>query len=258
MCTLIVGRDVLGPDSLIVGANRDEDRGRPSEPPARRSEAPDVIAGRDARAGGTWLAVRDGQAVVAVLNRRGAPPAGTLRSRGLLALDVAGASADGTAFADVALEAATASLSAHAYAPFTLVCATPLGGWLLAHDGDGTALHSIDPGWHVLTHAELDDPAEPRTVRLARKLAGWQPATTGEAETRVLELLSLHGSYGDGAPSDAPAAAPVEQAAVCIHEGRMVTVSTTLFRRSGSRARLLHIEGRPCTTPPRDLTPLLR
>jgi hypothetical protein len=221
-----------------------------------------VIAGRDVRAGGTWLAVRDGRAVVAVLNRRGATAAGTLRSRGLLALDVAGASADGVAFADVALEAATASLSAHAYAPFTLVCATPLGGWLLAHDGGDTTLRPIDAGWHVLTHAELDDPVEPRTVRLARKLEGWTPATTGEAETRVLELLSLHGSYGDGAPPDpasaATAPAPVDQAAVCIHEGRMVTVSTTLFRHSGDRSRLLHIEGRPCTTPPRDLSPLLR
>jgi len=261
MCTLIVGRDVLGPGSLLVGANRDEDPGRSSTPPARLSAAPDVIAGRDGRAGGTWLAVRDAQAVVAVLNRRGAAPAGALRSRGLLALDVAGASGDGAAFADVALAAATASLSAHAYAPFALVCVTPHGGWLLAHDGGGdTVLRAIDSGWHVLTHAELDDAAEPRTQRLARKLAGYAPATTGEAETRVLELLSLHGSFGDGAPPESPAAdepaQPVDQAAVCIHAGRMVTVSTSLFRWVDGRARLLHIEGRPCTTPPRDLTPL--
>src|SRR3989442_6104928 len=91
MCTLILGRDVLGPGSLLVGANRDEDPARPAEPPGRLSEAPLVVGGRDLRSGGTWLAIRDGRAVVALLNRRGVGPSAldVVRSRGLLALDVA-------------------------------------------------------------------------------------------------------------------------------------------------------------------------
>jgi uncharacterized protein with NRDE domain len=266
MCTLILGRDILDQGSLLVGANRDEDPARPADPPARLSEAQHVVGGRDIRGGGTWLAVRDARSVVAVLNRRGlasAPPE-ALRSRGLLALDVACAApgAGDDAFANAALAAALASVASVAYAPFSLVCATPAGGWVLGHDGSRTAEpQAIERGWHVLTHGEVDDAAEPRTVRLARKLAGFQPRDTAEAETRVLELLSLHGTFGDGAPplaADAMGGAEAaDRAAVCIHSGRMVTVSTSVFRLARKGARYIHVEGRPCVTPPSDLPELL-
>jgi uncharacterized protein with NRDE domain len=267
MCTLIVGRDVLGPGTLLVGANRDEAPDRPTDPPLLLSTAPLVVGGRDRRAGGTWLAIREGHAVVALLNRRGTRPgpAETLRSRGLLALETAVAEPDayGDAFAEQALAAARASIAANAYAPFSLVCATPSGGWVLAHAGTRTLEpKTLEPGWHVLTHGDLDDAAEPRSVRLRRKLEGYSPRSTAEAETRVLEMLSLHGTYGDGAPPDTeqPAAAAddgVDRAAVCVHSGRMVTVSTSLFRCGRTGVRYIHVEGRPCTTPPRDLTALL-
>ena len=264
MCTLIVGRDVLGTGSLIVGANRDEDSARPSEPPGRLADAQHVVGGRDSRGGGTWLAIRDAHSVIAVLNRRGALPAAPelLRSRGLLALDAAcaapGAAID--AFAGASLSAVRALLAMNQYAPFSLVCASPLGGWVLSHDGDQAgALWPLGTGWHVLTHGDLDDPLEPRTIRLSRKLSGFQPRNTGEAETKVLELLSLHGTFGDGAPAeqDSDDVAAADSAAVCIHAGRMVTVSTSLFRLARTGARYIHIEGRPCTTPPRDLSALL-
>ena len=208
--------------------------------------------------------------MVALLNRRGAAPASSPapRSRGLLTLDVAcAASAAPPALADARFEseALTAALSAAStmpHAPFTLVCATPAGGWVLAHDGQRPAApRAIDPGWHVVTHGEFDDPGEPRTVRLSRKLADFRPRNPAEAETRVLELLSLHGGFGDGAPPAAgepdAGAALADRAAVCIHDGRMVTVSTSLFRLSRAGSRFIHIEGRPCTTPPRDMSPLL-
>src|SRR5262249_42037236 len=108
MCTLIVGREVLGPETLIVGANRDEQPDRPTAPPLVPSTTPRVVGGRDRRAGGTWLAIRDGRAVVALLNRRGARPENPegLRSRGLLALDTAKVEADEAAFAEQALASA--------------------------------------------------------------------------------------------------------------------------------------------------------
>lgn len=267
MCTLILGRDVLGPGTLLVGANRDEDPARPAEPPARLWLEPLVVGGRDRRAGGTWLAIRDGQAVVALLNRRGVQPAGDkpARSRGLLVLEVAATApgSNGNSFAEHALAAARASVAGHGYAAFSLVCATPTGGWVLAHDGARTLEPvPLEPGWHVLTHGDLDDPDEPRTVRLKRKLDGFSPRTTGEAETGVLEMLSLHGTFGDGAPPEAgtPETMPgsaADRPAVCIHTGRMVTVSSSLFRYGSGATRYIHVEGRPCTTPPRDASALL-
>ena len=100
MCTLIAGLGILGPGTLLIGANRDESPGRPSAGPARLRERPMVVGGRDLVAGGTWLAVREGRFVAALLNRR--PPAAVsggdggdgsdpMRSRGLLCLDAAAA-----------------------------------------------------------------------------------------------------------------------------------------------------------------------
>lgn len=43
------------PLPLIVAANRDEFYARPSLPLAQWPEAPDIYAGRDLEAGGTWL-----------------------------------------------------------------------------------------------------------------------------------------------------------------------------------------------------------
>src|SRR6267378_4594459 len=66
MCTLILGLEVVAPHTLLLGANRDEDPARPSDPPAVLSTDPPVAGGRDRVAGGTWLAVRGRDTVIAM------------------------------------------------------------------------------------------------------------------------------------------------------------------------------------------------
>jgi hypothetical protein len=44
---------------------------------------------------------------------------------------------------------------------------------------------------------------------------------------------------------------------VCLHSGRMVTVSSSLVWLSPGEARYAHAEGRPCTFPYLDVTRLL-
>src|SRR5262245_44538547 len=126
MCTLIIGRDVLGPHSVVLAANRDEDPARASDPPMVLNEDPWVVGGRDRVAGGTWLAIRDGEAAVALLNRYEPgvpPPAGPLRSRGLLTLDVA--TSKGTSSNQPIHRAAASTVGVlygeGPYAPHTLV-----------------------------------------------------------------------------------------------------------------------------------------
>ncbi len=279
MCTLIFGWNVLGPGSIVLGANRDEDPGRPSDPPRALSVRPSVVGGRDGVAGGTWLAIRDGWTAIAVLNRRPAPadrrsvdapshPGVAPRSRGLLALDIARIEPglDRDAFRGAALLEAQRAIREEPYAPFTLACVSPSGGWVLSRDDDSPAqVVEPAPGWHVVTHEALDSASEPRTASLLAALHGFAPATALEAEARLLELLSRHGEGTDGPAARDPAnpatgaaaAALAGVPAVCIHRGRMVTVSTTLFTRTPDHARYLHLEGRPCTGSPQDLTPLL-
>ena len=92
MCTLALYFTSFDDYPLVVAANRDEHYDRPSAPPALLNADPAILAGRDLRAGGTWLGVVNEHGLLAgILNRRAdgetEPRPGT-RSRGLLCLDV--------------------------------------------------------------------------------------------------------------------------------------------------------------------------
>ena len=69
---------------LVIAANRDEEYERPTIPASYWSDAPDIVGGRDALHGGTWLAInRDGR-FAAVTNLRGSARDPGKRSRGEL------------------------------------------------------------------------------------------------------------------------------------------------------------------------------
>jgi hypothetical protein len=277
LCTLIIGRDILGPGTVVLAANRDERPDRDSEAPVVLSETPRVVGGRDRVAGGTWLAVRESRAVVAVLNRhdphRESPPAGR-RSRGLLALDVATVSPDfalemdpaderrelfdrirarsGPGLAYAALCRAFAALWADAYAPFSLLFASPGGAWLVSQESAGEPLlRTVPGGWHVITHADMDDENEPRTARLLYELAYFRPLSIEKTEQRLSDLLRSHGA-ARGTGRDAAMVPPV-----CLHEGVMCTVSASLVTLTPTGARLLHADGRPCERRFQDRSSLL-
>jgi hypothetical protein len=259
MCTVIVGRDVVSPASVLLWANRDEDPSRPTDPPGVLRENPRLVGGRDRRSGGSWLAVRETRAVVALLNRRpspGGPPPADLRSRGLLVLDVASATVGAGAppvpalagagpLPRAAWDVARQSAREHRYGPCTLLFAAPKACWLMAIESDHEPrFEAIPTGWHVITHADLDDPGEPRTAALLTRLAGFRPRSVAEAEARLDDLLRSHGDE-TGLPP------------VCLHEGRMVTVSASTVWLTDSEARYRHAEGRPCEHPFVDRSSLL-
>ena len=247
MCTLILGRDVVAPGTVLLGANRDEDPKRPSDPPRVLRAEPRLVGGRDRVAGGSWLAVRERRAVLAMLNRRAdvASPA-ERRSRGQLTLEVAAAPDTGD-LSQSAVETARNATTRDVYSPFSLLFASPSDCWVLSGNPSGPPrIENIGAGWHVITHADLDDPGEPRTAMLLAGLRDWKPLTLEEAERGLWERLRGH---GDGATDSAPA--------VCIHAGTMRTVSSALVWLSRGQSRYMHVEGRPCETQPMDYTPLL-
>lgn len=234
MCTLLLGCGIHHLPGVILAANRDEDPTRPSDPPMVLSGHPHVAGGRDRQAGGTWLAIRNREHVVAMLNRRprraagdsrlGSPPA--RRSRGLLAL--------GAACADEPIGFVKAATKTDLYAPFSMVVAQRRACFVLWSDYPGVPVRveEISPGWHALTHMELDDPDEPRAAWLARELRDFEPHSIVEAERRLLALLASHG--GDGAPR------------VCLHDGPMQTVSAAFVALDSDFGCYTHAEGRPC------------
>jgi uncharacterized protein with NRDE domain len=87
MCLILFAWKVLPDFPLVLAANRDEFYERPSAPADFWEDAPDLLAGRDLRDGGTWLGVTREGRVAALTNYRdpaslktGAPSRGILVS----------------------------------------------------------------------------------------------------------------------------------------------------------------------------------
>src|SRR5262249_7300372 len=85
MCLLVLAWQVHPRYRLVVAANRDEFHERPTAAMAKWPAPDDIIAGRDLRAGGTWLAIDRTRRFSVVTNFRDLqPPAPNAPSRGSL------------------------------------------------------------------------------------------------------------------------------------------------------------------------------
>src|SRR5262249_22814900 len=88
MCFILALFQVHPTYPLVIAANRDELRTRPSQGPHRWPGEPAIWAGRDAVAGGTWLGVNDRGVLAAITNRRDGTLDPSRPSRGNFCLDV--------------------------------------------------------------------------------------------------------------------------------------------------------------------------
>jgi uncharacterized protein with NRDE domain len=84
MCLIVFAWRPSHAQPLIVAANRDEFYARPTQPLAQWTDAPQVYAGRDLEAGGTWLGVGANGRFAALTNIRNPNQPLGLRSRGEL------------------------------------------------------------------------------------------------------------------------------------------------------------------------------
>ncbi|MCV4284057.1 NRDE family protein [Pseudomonas capsici] len=84
MCLIVFAWRPSTPQPLIVAANRDEFYARPTLPLAQWPDHPDVYAGRDLEAGGTWMGIGAEGRFAALTNIRDPNQPLGLRSRGEL------------------------------------------------------------------------------------------------------------------------------------------------------------------------------
>ena len=70
MCLILISHRAHPEYPLVVGANRDEFYERPTSPAEFWQDAPDVLAGRDLQASGTWLGITRDLRFAAVTNFR--------------------------------------------------------------------------------------------------------------------------------------------------------------------------------------------
>jgi len=151
MCLILFAYRVVPGAPLIVAANRDEYFARPAAPAALWADHPEILAGRDLSAGGTWLGVSTTGRFAALTNfrnpadhRRDAPSRGELVKAFL-----------------------TGRMSAESYVHGLAREAEAYNGFcLLVGDGDHLFFYSnraevplkVQPGVHGLANDLLDTP----------------------------------------------------------------------------------------------------
>lgn len=172
---------------LVIAANRDEFRARPTSPARFWPEHPELLAGRDLVAGGTWLGVTKRGRFAALTNirdpaRRQEAP----RSRGELVVRC--------------LTDSTVSHPKQDYGGFNLLFGD-LAKDVLSFDGnhDDQSPFALSPGVYGLSNGTLDDPW-PKTLALK----GWMSELLHDAALQretlavgLFEGLATRGTFAD-------------------------------------------------------------
>lgn len=200
MCTLVILRRPEHEWPVIIGANRDEMIDRPALPPGRHwPDRPEVVAGQDLLAGGTWLGVNDWGVVAAVLNRRGSlGPAAGMRSRGELVLEAL----DHADAVDAAM--ALRDLDPAAYRTFNLIVADDRDAFWLRHAGNRRieAL-PIEDGLSVIANGEINDLTLPRLAVAHARFSKAPPPVPDLGEWSSWQALLSDDKPPPGATADA-------------------------------------------------------
>lgn len=184
MCLLVLAWQVRADTPLLLAGNRDEWYARPAAPAQFWPDAPQVLAGRDLEAGGSWLGVtRDGR-FAAVTNYR-EPRAPAPRSRGDLVREyLCGALAPGE-------YAQRVQRIRDDFAGFNLLLGDGDALWWLSNRADAPV--RLPPGIYGLSNHLLDTPWP--KVQTAKAALGALCAAGVPSTAALLELLGDRRTY---------------------------------------------------------------
>lgn len=179
MCLIVLAWQAHPDYPLVVAANRDEFLDRPASPAHWWNDSPDLLAGRDLEAGGTWLGLTRSGRFAALTNYRDPEQRRPgLPSRGALVRAALEASTDARTSLD------HLALGSAAYAGFNLLVGD--GARLGIHESTTGAVRLLEPGVYGLSNHLLDSPWP--KLRLARE-AFSAALPTLPATTAFVDLL---------------------------------------------------------------------
>lgn len=188
MCLIALAWRARADLPLVVAANRDEWRDRPAEPARWWTDHPGLLAGRDLKAGGTWMGITRSGRFAAVTNFRDpSDKRSTARSRGGLVTEfLLGGEAPGKFLGSLAARV-------HEYNGFNLIVGDGEGLYYYgSREGD---VRAIEPGVHALSNHLLDEPW-PKVTRA--RVAMRQAIADRDPALRLFEALS----DTEGAPDE--------------------------------------------------------
>ena len=155
MCLIIFSHQPGSNLPLALAANRDEYHARATAPSGYWQDHPQILAGRDLVAGGTWMGITRSGRFAAITNYRDpdAKPAAP-RSRGELTLDFLSGNLSPADYLD-----SLAGREAE-YSGYNLLLGSPGDLWYLSNTGptQGRGPRQLSAGLYGLSNASLDTP----------------------------------------------------------------------------------------------------
>lgn len=183
MCLLVLAWNAHPRYRLVVAANRDEYHDRPAAPLGRWPAPADMLAGRDLRAGGSWLGVDSRRRFGVVTNFRDRVPApAEAPTRGALIPRYLGGTAGPQEYL-AGLEAEAAG-----YGGFNLLLADTESLWY-ASNRCAPFARALSPGVHGLSNERLDTPW-PKLRRVRRGFEDWLREGGSAEGGGLFELLA--------------------------------------------------------------------
>ncbi|HKZ09182.1 MAG TPA: NRDE family protein [Rhodanobacteraceae bacterium] len=168
MCVVALAWNTHPRWRLLLIGNRDEAHARPSAPLAHWADAPDILAGRDLEAGGTWMGMHASGRAAVVTNVRDPRAAHDRASRGLLVSDFLRGG-------DPAAQHAEAlRIEAARYRPFNLLLFDRASAYFVSNHPQVCA-RELAPGLHGLSNGDMDA-AWPKVRRATAALQTWLDA----------------------------------------------------------------------------------
>jgi uncharacterized protein with NRDE domain len=195
MCLIVLAWKASPEVRLAVAANRDEFFARPTAAASWWTDAPDVLAGRDLKGGGTWMGVTRTGRFAALTNFRdlSAPRKGNAPSRGTLVEDFLREEEGPAAYLS------GLARNANAFEGFNLLVSDGAELWSFSNAEESGPV-SLSPGVYGLSNHLLETPW-PKVVtareRLERALARARDAH--DLEGRLLTLLGDRSFAADAA-----------------------------------------------------------
>lgn len=225
MCTLIVFKGMRAAVPLVIAANRDETRGRPTIGPHWLT--PEIFTPQDLVHGGSWIGVNRNGLAAALTNNFPAPRHKGRRSRGLVVTDALNS------------ESLPEALSAIRSRPpadhngFHLLLADGERAVVIRSDGVEYGEVELETGFHVITGNGFGPGHSARDLMIRGFLAAHGNDLPRDG-FRVRGLLSFHG--------------PGPEDGTCVHgEGvSMESVFSMVIQHRGLKAEVDWRAGRPC------------
>lgn len=198
---------------LLLAANRDEYYARPTRSLQPWPEAPQLYAGKDLEAGGTWFGITRSGRFAAVTNvREGTPRTSRQRSRGELTRDFLLGSSTAAEFAEFAHR------HGEDYAGFNLLLGDSAEIYYCSNRG--AEPQRLMPGIYGLSNGSLDTPW-PKVE--SGKAALQQLMQRAPTPAQLLELLSdRHQPRDDELPPDAHIGGSVDLSLERIYASRFI------------------------------------